>query len=192
MTVTDTFSGVLLHLEDWAQPADDDDLALLRLCEGPTLDIGCGPGRLTAALAELGHLVLGIDVTEQAVAQTRARGAAALHRNVFEELPGEGRWRTALLADGNLGIGGDPVGLLQRVRQILDPRGRVVVEVESHGTGFRTGWAATVCDGERGDAFRWSVVGMDAIEWIAARAGLVVAETQTSGRRHVVVLEEPR
>ena len=38
----------------------------------PTLDIGCGPGRLSAqASRELGHVVLGIDVVPEAVAQTR-------------------------------------------------------------------------------------------------------------------------
>ena len=41
------------------------DLALLAHCTGRTLDIGCGPGRLTAALAALGHVVLGIDVVQR-------------------------------------------------------------------------------------------------------------------------------
>ena len=44
------------------------------------------------------------------------RGVTGPARDVFDPLPGEGRWETALLADGNIGIGGDPVALLRRLR----------------------------------------------------------------------------
>ena len=107
----------------WADPADARDRALLRRCGGPVLDIGCGPGRMSEHLAHQGVAVLGIDVVPEAVAQTRARGASALHRDVFDRLPGEGRWTCALLADGNIGIGGDPVALLRRVAHLLRPGG---------------------------------------------------------------------
>lgn len=117
----------------WIRAADDVDLAMVGLCAGPTLDIGCGPGRMTAALGAAGHLALGIDVVDAAVSLTRQRGASALRRDVFQRLPGEGRWHCALLADGNIGIGGDPVALLQRVRTLLAPGGRVVVEVDPLG-----------------------------------------------------------
>jgi len=181
-----------LDLDTWAQPPDRDDLALLDLCEGPTLDVGCGPGRLTTALAERGHVTLGIDVLEDAVVRTRGQGGSALLRDVFDDLPGEGRWRTALLADGNVGIGGDPVALLRRVRALLDPRGRVVVELDPGQRGIRTGWAVLVSRGVTSPPFRWAVVGADAIGRVAARAGLRVAATHTLGRRRGAVLEEPR
>jgi SAM-dependent methyltransferase len=181
-----------LDLDTWSQPADAQDLLLLDLCEGPTLDIGCGPGRLTTALAELGHVALGIDVAGDAVTQTRRRGGAALHRDVFDDLPGEGRWRTALLADGNVGIGGNPVALLRRVRALLDPRGQVVLELDSEEGGLRTGWAVLVSRGVTSPPFRWSVVGIDAIERIAESAGLVVGAIHLHGRRRFVVLVEPR
>ena len=122
-----------LPIHTWRKEADAADLALLAFCEGSTLDIGCGPGRLTAALAALGHQALGIDVVREAVGQARERGAPALCRDVFERLPREGRWQTVLLADENLGIGGDPEALLARARELLEPGGRAVVEVAAPG-----------------------------------------------------------
>lgn len=180
----------LLPVADWTRRADHHDDALLSLCEGPTLDIGCGPGRLVERLLALGHVALGIDVVPEAVAQTVRRGAAALHRNVFDSLPGEGRWGTALLADGNIGIGGDPVALLSRVRQLLDPRGRVVVELAAPGTGLTRTRAVISCDGIRSRPFEWAVVGMDVAADVAAEVGLRVSATRTTGERFYAVLEE--
>lgn len=180
-----------LPMADWTREADDADHDLLSHCEGPTLDIGCGPGRLSARLAELGHVVLGIDVVQEAVRQTRDRGVSAIVRDVFESLPGEGRWRSALLADGNVGIGGDPVALLSRVRQLIDPRGRVVVELAPPGTGHTTAWAELHCGESRSRPFRWAVVGADAIGPIAEQAGLSLTGSHTFGGRWCAVLEEP-
>jgi SAM-dependent methyltransferase len=182
---------VILRLDDWDRAADADDRALLEHCVGPILDVGCGPGRLTALLAELGQVVLGIDVLHAAVGQTRIRGGSALHRDVFDELPGEGRWRTALLADGNLGIGGDPLALLKRLRGLIDPRGRIVAELAPPGVGVWSG-LARICYGDREDCrpIRWSVIGIDAIVELAEAAGLVVAGCHRFGERWCAVLEE--
>ncbi|MER5893432.1 methyltransferase domain-containing protein [Streptomyces sp. NPDC001876] len=117
-----------LDVERWCADADAADLSALRRCEGPVLDIGCGPGRLVAALAARGHRALGIDVSEAAVDRTLRLGASALHRSVFEPLPGEGRWGTVLLVDGNIGIGGDPRHLLQRTADLLAPGGLLIAE----------------------------------------------------------------
>jgi len=179
-----------LPVATWVREADAEDRALLSHCVGPTLDVGCGPGRLAACLSERGHVVLGIDVVHEAVGQARDRGASALHRDVFDSLPGEGRWRTALLADGNVGIGGDPVALLRRLREVLDPRGRVVVELASPGVVHSTGWATLECGDDVSRPFRWAVVGIDDIGVVAAGAGLTVTETHLHGARWCAVLEE--
>lgn len=76
-----------LEVERWCAVADTADLSALRRCEGAVLDIGCGPGRIVAALAAAGHRVLGIDVSEAAVARTVRLGGAALQRSVFAPCP---------------------------------------------------------------------------------------------------------
>ena len=158
-----------VHL--WRQDADRTDLALLGHCVGRTLDIGCGPGRLTAALADLGHLALGIDLVPEAVRQTRDRGVPALRRNVFDRVPGEGHWQSALVADGNIGIGGDPVALLHRTGELIESHGRVVIEVAGPGVPSTTRWLALECDDVRSRPFRWSVIGTDDIEAVALASG---------------------
>jgi len=96
-----------LRIDDWLH-AIPGDSSILDRCQGHTLDVGSGPGRLTVALAERGVPVLGIDITPAAVQLARSSGALALHRDVFSTVPGTGRWARVLLADGNVGIGGDP------------------------------------------------------------------------------------
>ncbi|UUU29937.1 methyltransferase domain-containing protein [Streptomyces sp. CA-210063] len=117
-----------LEVERWCARADAVDQEVLRRCEGAVLDVGCGPGRLVVELAALGRPVLGIDVSEAAVAHTVGLGGQALRRSVFAPLPGEGRWGTALLLDGNLGIGGDPRALLRRLGELLLPGGLLIAE----------------------------------------------------------------
>lgn len=179
-----------LPVADWTREADEADHALLAWCVGPTIDIGCGPGRLSAGLAARGHVVLGIDVVHEAVEQTRQRGASAILRDVFESIPGEGRWESALLADGNVGIGGDPVRLLRRVREVLDPRGRVVVELAPPGVPMTTTWASIEGDDVRSRPFRWSVLGVDDIAHVAEAAGWGVSACEPFAGRWCAVLEE--
>lgn len=179
--------GVVLPLatQRWHDDADDDDGWMLRRCLGPTLDLGCGPGRLVVALADLGVPVLGVDVSVQAVQRCLERGAAVLHRDAFERLPGEGRWSHVVLADGNIGIGGDPVFLLQRCRDLLDEGGSVIVELEP-GADLWQGAAHLQDTEERrgapGPWFPWAVLGPDAVERVAADAGLAVVDRLDGAR----------
>ena len=173
----------LLPTDAWLRDADPVDEAFLRLCQGPTVDIGCGPGRMAHALALRGQLVLGIDLVPEAVRLSLRRGVATLLRDVFEPVPGEGRWSTALLADGNIGIGGDPVALLARCRQLLDRGGRVLVELDPPGTGLRADRVRLERGAERGSWFDGAHVGVDAVDRPAAQAGLRVAATwERAGR----------
>jgi hypothetical protein len=98
-----------------------------------------------------------------------------LQRSVFDVVPGQGRWRTVLLVDGNIGIGGDPVRLLQRCRTLLAPGGTVIAEVEAPGTGLAHHRARLEGGGTHGPWFPWAVVGTDALPGIVDPAGLRVA-----------------
>lgn len=182
-----------LPVASWTGPADAADHALLDLCRGATLDIGCGPGRLTQELARRGHRALGVDLVDEAVTQTRRRGADAVVADVFEPLPDEGGWSSVLLADGNVGISGEPHRLLGRVRELLHPGGRAVVEVSAPGTGSTSGWTVIEGAGARSRPFRWAQVAADDVAVVAAAAGLVMHslhELAGSGR-WAVVLTDP-
>ena len=165
---------------------------LLERCRGRTIDVGCGPGRLVAGLTALGVPALGIDISPEAVRQARSRGALAIRRDVFAPLPGEGRWDCALLADGNIGIGGDPDRLLARIRRLVRPDGRVVVELGAEGADVvRHRWRLRV-EGRVTPVFDWAVVGLDAIERVADAAGFIVDDTATIGGHPERLLERVR
>lgn len=179
----------LLDVRQWRAEADEDDLELfIDPCAGTTLDIGCGPGRLAAALSHRGVPSMGIDMSIEAIRQARDRGAVAIRRNVFAPVPGEGRWDCALLADGNLGIGGDPVRLLRRVADLIRPGGDIIAEVEPDGVGILHE-QVRLRVGERMTApFAWASVGVDGIDRVATDAGLTVISTHTVGSRHTATL----
>lgn len=166
----------LLDVRRWQQ-MDAADEVLAARCEGPVLDVGCGPGRFVEFLAAAGRAALGVDISTVAAAQTAARGAAVLTRSVGDRLPGEGRWGTVLLADGNIGIGGDPGWLLRRCAGLLRPGGLALVEADPddlaeqavtlrlHGPGGRTSLPLP-----------WARLGARAVVQVAAGAGFVAVE----------------
>ena len=178
----------LLQTGRWRGEPDESDEPLLTRCQGATVDIGCGPGRMTAALLRRGVAALGIDIVPTAVEQARARGGIALQRDVFATLPGEGRWDTALLADGNIGIGGDPLRLLRRAGDLLGPRGRVVVELTPPGGQVRVHRIRLEVNGRRTRRFPWAVVPADTIAALADAAALQVLEVLEQHGRWVAEL----
>ncbi|MFE1176890.1 methyltransferase domain-containing protein [Streptomyces sp. NPDC058773] len=165
-------------------------MSVLRRCKGAVLDIGCGPGRLVNALRALGHLVLGIDINRAAVARTADTGGAALCRSVFERLPGEGIWNTALLMDGNIGIGGDPPVLLERIGSLVSPRGSLLlVEAASQDVDERLRVRFDDGRGRLGMPFPWARVGVAALRRTAAVTGWQPVEHWSVGDRHFLELK---
>ena len=102
------------------------------------LDVGCGPGRHVGELAARGVMALGVDASPDgrpARPRPRRRGARGLD---LRARPGPGHWGSALLLDGNLGIGGDPARLLRRVGELLVPGGSALVELDPPGSPTRS------------------------------------------------------
>lgn len=178
-------SRVVMDVGHWLGPASGADLPVLDRCRGPVLDIGCGPGRVTAALAERGIASLGIDITPLAVEFTRRRRVAALVRDVFAGLPGEGRWPTVLLLDGNVGIGGDVDELLARTFDLLRPGGRLIAEADpDDAVNERCLARFAVRDTVTGPPFPWSFVGAPALRRQATAVGYRVEDDWSDrGRR---------
>ena len=129
-----------LPVDRWCADADAADAAVLEPFaaalpdRAELLDLGCGPGRHTAWLRDAGLRALGVDSSPVAIALAHGRGAPALLADALGPLPaGHHGWDGVLLLDGNIGIGGDPLLLLCRVRDLLRPRGRVLVELDPDG-----------------------------------------------------------
>jgi SAM-dependent methyltransferase len=170
----------VLAVRRWHADAAGDDDWLLDRCTGPVLDLGCGPGRLVVALARRGIPALGVDASAAAVAQCRTRGAAVLRRDLFAPLPG--RWQHVLLADGNIGIGGDPVRLLRRAADLLQPGGTVLVETDPNPATRWSGTARVHTAEGAGPPVPWAVLGADALREVAAAIGLEVTAAHAGAR----------
>ncbi|MFE2887059.1 class I SAM-dependent methyltransferase [Streptomyces sp. NPDC059272] len=181
-----------LEVERWCAEADAADLEVLGRCEGTVLDVGCGPGRLVAALAARGRPALGVDVSEAAVAHTVRLGGQALRRSVFHPLPGEGRWDTALLIDGNVGIGGNPHALLRRVSQLLAADGLLIAETAPVDVDERVQVHVADGRGASGSAFPWARLGTPALLRHARRAGWRPDDQWTADGRSFLALRNRR
>ncbi len=181
-----------LPVERWLAPASAADERLLDRTAGPVLDVGCGPGRHVHALIRRGVLALGVDVSPSAVRIARARGAVAFEGSIFDRVPGAGLWRSALLLDGNVGIGGAPGALLARVGALLAPGGCALVELGPPGGGLLT----TRVRLERGELvggwFAWATVAADAVQAPAHDAGFHVDETWCDDGRWFARLRDVR
>lgn len=178
-----------LDVARWASPADPADGTVLDRCRGPVLDIGCGPGRFVRALQQRAVAALGVDIAKTSVQLTRRLGGQALQRSVFAELPGEGRWATVLLMDGNVGIDGDPVRLLTRIRTLLAPDGQLLVETfpDPHAgetVAVRFGRSGVI----EGPEFDWTHVGVHRLHQYTERTGYHIDETWTADQRTFAVL----
>ena len=181
-------STVPLLIDRWTAPPSGIELDVLDRAVGPVLDVGCGPGRHVSELAARGVPALGIDLSGEATQIARERGASVLQRSVFDPLPHEGDWGTALLIDGNIGIGGDAVALLRRLRELVMRTGSILAEVEPPGAATRCEVMRVVCGDVSGPWFPWARVSIDGIDALADEARLSRTWTGTDGERWFVEL----
>jgi SAM-dependent methyltransferase len=165
-----------LRLERYLGPADATDERLLTDVRGPVLDVGCGPGRHLHALAARGVFALGVDLSPAAVDLARGGGARAIVGSIFDELPGNGTWRSALLLDGNIGIGGAPARLLARIATLLSDDGEVLVELDPPDTATAALTARIETPERVSSWFPWARVSAAGLEPVARAGGFRIAE----------------
>jgi SAM-dependent methyltransferase len=100
------------------------------------LELGFGPGVAVAELARHapGGLVAGVDHSELMVRQARRRNAAAvrsgqvdLRLGAIEDLPDFGTAFDAVLAVNALHFAADAAGVLEQLRRVLHPGGRIAI-----------------------------------------------------------------
>ncbi|MDQ3849827.1 MAG: hypothetical protein M3296_04325, partial [Actinomycetota bacterium] len=120
------------------------------------------------------------------------RGAPAIEASVFARIPGAGTWGSALLLDGNIGIGGAPDALLTRLRELVRPGGDVLVELAAPGVAVTIERIQLELDGLLSHPFGWAYVGADAIDAPARAAGFAVAERWAAERRWFARLVDER
>ena len=106
-------------------------------------------------------------------------GSADVAGRGSTRLPGEGAWGSALLFDGNIGIGGSPVALLARLGRALRRDGRILVEVGPPGTPTES-FRARI---DHGVWFPWATVGVDALGRVAEAAGFRLRELWSADGR---------
>jgi SAM-dependent methyltransferase len=181
--------SIPLDIQRWMRPADSVDREAVARASSPALDIGCGPGRIVEALSAAGRMALGIDIAGAAVRLARARGVNALRRDVFGRLPREGEWGSAVLLDGNIGIGGDPSALLSRAAMLVSKGGVIVVEADGTAAADeRLSVRFANCGDPIGPSFAWAKVGLAALIRYAADVGLQLLETWGTGGRTFALL----
>ena len=119
---------------------------------GRALDAACGTGRHAAQLAELGHRVLGVDLTPEMLAWARDRVPGAEFRTGdLRELPAEDASFEVIVCGLALAHLPELDGAVSELARVLAPGGRLIVSV-LHPFQALLGWHApfTGSDGRRG------------------------------------------
>ncbi|MBI3674942.1 MAG: methyltransferase domain-containing protein, partial [Rhizobiales bacterium] len=115
--VSDLAEGVI----EWLAPAPGEHV----------LDLGCGDGVLTAALAARGCDVVGVDTSDELLSAARSRGLTVQWMD-GEDLHFAAEF-DAVFSNAALHWMTRPRAVTQGVRRALKPSGRFVAEFGGHG-----------------------------------------------------------
>jgi 2-polyprenyl-3-methyl-5-hydroxy-6-metoxy-1,4-benzoquinol methylase len=95
--------------------------------ERRVLDVGCGTGMNSERIARSGHSVVGVDLSEEAIAKYRARGFEGQSCDIEEHLPfGDGEFDTAFCSEVIEHLV-NPEVALREIRRVLRPGGELVL-----------------------------------------------------------------
>jgi len=141
--VTEEFGRQSDKFDIWAEKTDDQvadrfRMALAEAGQGSVLDVACGPGVVTAAIAPKAASVVAFDATEQMLEKARARCAKAGLRNVqfgcgdAENLPFEEAQFDGLITRLAVHHFANPQRAFDEMFRVLRPHGiAVIVDVVS-------------------------------------------------------------
>ena len=173
---------VPLPLHRYLGRADRIDEKLLKGVRGPVLDVGSDREPSPR---------LGLKGRIRARRRPLAGSRSACHRpggegivaSIFDELPGDGQWTSALLLDGNIGIGGAPERLLTRIAALLCDHGELLVELDSPTAPTSSTIARIETDRSVSSWFPWARVSVRDLDFVARSGGFEVGERWCDTRR---------
>ena len=136
--VTDEFGRQAQTFDIWAEKTDDQvadrfRTALAKAGQGNVLDVACGPGVVTAAIAPGANSVVAFDATEQMLEKAKARCAKAGLRNVefrrgdAESLPFEEAQFDGVVTRLAVHHFANPQRAFDEMFRVLRPHGTVVI-----------------------------------------------------------------
>jgi ubiquinone/menaquinone biosynthesis C-methylase UbiE len=136
--VTDEFGRQAQTFDLWAEKTDDQvadrfRTALAKAGQGNVLDVACGPGVVTAAIAPGAASVMAFDATEQMLEKARARCAKAGLRNVefrrgdAESLPFEEAQFDGVVTRLAVHHFANPQRAFDEMFRVIRPHGTVVI-----------------------------------------------------------------
>ncbi len=181
---------------------------------GRTLDIGCGPGRVTLPLQRRGVDVVGLDHSPLAVRICRKRGVTDVRLLSVTQVSANrlGTFDTILLIGNNFGLFGNykrARWMLRRLHRMTTPSGRILAEsTDPYATDDPIELAYQKRNRERGRMsgqyrhreryrnlkgswFDWLFVSRDEMREIVAGTGWVVREfIEPQGAQYVGVIEK--
>ena len=136
--ITDEFGRQAQTFDVWAEKTDDQvadrfRTALGKAGQGNVLDVACGPGVVTAAIAPGAASVVAFDATEQMLEKARARCAKAGLRNVqfkrgdAESLPFDEAQFDGVVTRLAVHHFADPQRAFNEMQRVLRPGGTAVI-----------------------------------------------------------------
>lgn len=93
------------------------------------LDLGCGSGEISCEIKRRGHSVVGVDFSDVAIAQSKAKGLDCQLADLDEGIPFEDNSFNAVWAGDVIEHVFDPICVLKEINRVLEPSGCLLCTV---------------------------------------------------------------